>query len=233
MLYREYIYIITKKIINQKSKKSKMIGQTLTTEAVAAAASVNIVKYCNISYKLDIVVHKKYLKDSESDALLHNILSEPRNMKYPLLTKAGQPSKKRNGTIYGDIKEYIITYRGQIIKKPVYPLNSEFKELRNKIMETTQQNYNTCALQIYNSGVVGIKPHRDKEMNDGSKIASISLGESRVMRFERNGFEPIDIMLEKGDLCIIHYPTNNYWLHSIPTDNTTQVRASLIYRNFE
>ena len=70
-------------------------------------------------------------------------------------------------------------------------------------------------------------------MNEGTKIASISLGESRVMRFERSGFEPINIILEKGDLCVINYPTNNYWLHSIPTDDTTQMRASLIYRNFE
>ena len=211
-----------------------MIDSVITqTEGGATVGECKIQEYNNIAHKLNIIVYKKYLKDSDSDALLHNILSEPRNMKYPLLTKAGQPSKKRNGTIYGDIKEYIITYRGQIIKKPVYPLNSEFKELRNKITETTEQNYNTCALQIYNSGVVGIKPHRDKEMNAGSKIASISLGESRVMRFERSGFEPLDIMLDKGDLCIINYPTNNYWLHSIPADETTQVRASLIYRNFE
>ena len=205
-----------------------MIGQTLTTEA-----SVNTVKYCNLSYQLDIVIHKKYLEEHVSDSLLNTILTEPQHFKYPMMTKAGQPSKKRNKTIYGDISEYVITYRGKIIKTPVSPWTKDFKEIRDKIVDTTEQNYNTCVLQIYNSGNVGIKPHKDKEMNEGSKIASISLGESRVMRFERNGFEPIDIVLEKGDLCIIHYPTNNYWLHSIPTDNTTQVRASLIYRNFE
>ena len=202
-------------------------------EGGASVGECKIQEYNNIAHKLNIIVYKKYLDDSHSDALLQNILSEPRNMKYPLLTKAGQPSKKRNGTIYGDIKEYIITYRGQIIKKPVYPWNSEFKELRNKISETTEQKYNTCALQIYNSGQVGIKPHRDKEMNAGSKISSISLGETRIMRFERSGFEPIDIVLDKGDLCIINYPTNNYWLHSIPTDDTTKSRASLIFRNFD
>ena len=192
-----------------------------------------IEQYYNISYKIDIVIHKKYLEDTESDALLHIVLSDPKHIKHTLVTKAGQPSKKRNGAIYGDLKEYVITYRGQIIKKPVYPLNSEFKELRNKISETTEQKYNTCALQIYNSGQVGIKPHRDKEMNAGSKISSISLGETRIMRFERSGFEPIDIVLDKGDLCIINYPTNNYWLHSIPTDDTTKSRASLIFRNFD
>ena len=192
-----------------------------------------IEQYYNISYKIDIVIHKKYLEDTESDALLHIVLSDPKHIKHALVTKAGHPSKKRNGAIYGDLKEYVITYRGQIIKKPVYPWNSEFKELRNKIAETTEQKYNTCALQIYNSGQVGIKPHRDKEMNAGSKISSISLGETRIMRFERSGFEPIDIVLDKGDLCIINYPTNNYWLHSIPTDDTTKSRASLIFRNFD
>ena len=192
-----------------------------------------IEQYYNISHKIDIVIHKKYLEDTESDALLQLVLSDPRNFKHALVTKAGQPSKKRNGTIYGDLNEYIITYKGKIIKKSVLPWNSEFIELRNKITKTTEQNYNTCALQIYNSGQVGIKPHKDKEMNAGSKISSISLGETRIMRFERSGFEPIDIVLDKGDLCIINYPTNNYWLHSIPTDNTTKARASLIYRNFE
>jgi len=190
-------------------------------------------QYCNPSCKLDIIVYKKYLEDSESDALLQTVLSDPHHFKYPLLTKAGQPSKKRNGTIYGDTNEYIITYKGIIIKKPVRLWNSEFKTLRDKITTTTEQNYNTCGLQIYNTGVVGIKPHRDKEMNKGSKISSISLGESRVMRFERSGFEAINILLDKGDLCVINYPTNNFWLHSIPMDDTTNPRASLIYRNFD
>ena len=190
-------------------------------------------KYNNISYNINIIVYKKYLEDTESDALLHTVLSDPKHFKHALVTKAGQPSKKRNGSIYGDLDEYIITYMGKIIKKTVYPWNTEFKELRNKITKTTEQNYNTCALQIYNSGGVGIKPHKDKEMNAGSKISSISLRESRIMRFERSGFEDVDIMLDKGDLCVINYPTNNYWLHSIPTDDTTGTRASLIFRNFE
>jgi len=190
-------------------------------------------QYCNPSHKLNIIVYKKYLEEPTSDALLSSILTDPQHFKHALITKAGQPSKKRNKTIYGDINEYVITYRGKIIKTPVFPWKEEFKEIRDKITETTEQQYNTCVLQIYNSGQVGIKPHKDKEMNEGTKIASISLGESRVMRFERSGFEPINIILEKGDLCIINYPTNNYWLHSIPTDDTTQMRASLIYRNFE
>ena len=192
-----------------------------------------IEQYCNTLNKLNIVIYKKYLDENVSTELLKTILMDPLHMKYPLVIKVGQSSKKRNKTIYGDIKEYIITIRGKIIKTPVNPWKQEFKELRDKISITTEQQYNTCVLQIYNSGQVGINPHKDKEMNVGTKIASISLGESRVMRFELIGFENIDIVLDKGDLCVINYPTNNYWLHSIPTDDSTNVRASLIYRNFE
>ena len=189
-------------------------------------------QYYNVDYKIDIMIYKKYLGDPAADALLQSIIAEPRPFKHPLQTKTGQLSKKRNKTIYGDIPEYTICYRGKIIKTPVSPWTTEFKDIRDKISLTTEQNYNTCVLQIYNSGNVGIKPHKDKEMNEGSKICSISLGETRIMRFERSGFEPVDIALDKGDLCIINYPTNNYWLHSIPMDDSTHIRASLIYRNF-
>ena len=63
-----------------------------------------IEQYYNISYKIDIVIHKKYLEDTESDALLHIVLSDPKHIKHALVTKAGHPSKKRNGAIYGDLK---------------------------------------------------------------------------------------------------------------------------------
>jgi alkylated DNA repair dioxygenase AlkB len=217
-------------------------------------------QYKNPLYQVDIVVYKKYLDDGAADSLLDSILtgrSETKHTKHPLTTKAGQllrlpstefsrspapcfavaparskPSKKRNKTIYGDIREYVITYRGKTIKTPVLPWTEVFAQVRDKIAETTGQNYNTGVIQIYNSGQVGIKPHKDKEMNAGSKISSISLGQSRVMQFERHGFEPIDIVLDKGDMCIINYPTNIFWLHSIPTDDSAQVRASLIFRQF-
>ena len=120
------------------------------------------------------------------------------------------------------------------IHTPILPWESfpELLILAKRIQETTSQSYNTCVIQIYNSGSVGIKPHRDKEMKYGTNIASISLGETRSMYFERRGYEQLDIPLVAGDLCIIKPPTNDYWLHSIPTDSTKNTRISLIFRNF-
>ena len=144
------------------------------------------------------------------------------------------PVKKRNKTIYGSLDKYTIIYRGKTIHTPILPWKSfpELYTLAQRIQETTQQSYNTCVIQIYNSGIVGIKPHRDKEMKPGTDIASISLGNTRSMRFERSGCEELDIPLEHGTLCLIKPPTNDYWLHSIPTDNSSNIRISLVFRNY-
>ena len=53
-----------------------------------------IEQYCNTLNKLNIVIYKKYLDENASNELLKNILMVPMHMKHPLVTKAGQPSKK-------------------------------------------------------------------------------------------------------------------------------------------
>ena len=134
--------------------------------------------------QLSIEVWENFLSVSESEKILSKILSDA-----PL--KKGLPSKRRNKLIFGDsdFPEYTIVYRGKTIKTPVLSWSKLpiLETLRDKIAQHTGQPYNTCVIQIYSSGQVGIKPHRDKEVNKGTIIASISLGETRVMRFERHG----------------------------------------------
>lgn len=183
---------------------------------------------------MDIDIYSSYLSQSESNELFRKIIQNPIHFKNSTLTKAGIPSKKRNKTIYGSLDKYTIVYKGKTIHTPILPWEvfPELLILAKRIQETTSQSYTTCVIQIYNSGSVGIKPHRDKEMKYGTNIASISLGETRSMYFERYGYEQLDIPLDAGDLCIIKPPTNDYWLHSIPTDSTKNTRISLIFRNF-
>lgn len=184
----------------------------------------------NPRYNVSLV--KSFLTESEATTLFKRIMMDPTHFKYPVLTKSGASSKKRNKTIYGEIAEYIYEYRGTTIKTPIRPWSKfpELKEIADRIAEISGQSYKTCVIQIYNSGVVGIKPHRDKEMISGDVIASVSLGIPRIMRFERRGWETQDILLEAGMLCLINPPTNDYWLHSIPIDKTTTPRISLVFR---
>jgi alpha-ketoglutarate-dependent dioxygenase alkB family protein 2 len=112
------------------------------------------------------------------------------------------------------------------------------KLFEQMIEKETGQAYHTCVLQLYPDGNSGIKPHRDKEMSPETIVASLSLGCTRTMRFEKSGScsteQKIDILLSPGTLCLINPPTNNYWLHSIPVSPDLSIntpRISLVYRN--
>lgn len=141
--------------------------------------------------------------------------------------------KKRIKAIYGDIREYSFTMYGKPVKTRVQPWSELpcLYDISKTLERITGQVYNVCVIQYYKNGEVGIKPHRDKEMKSGTIIASVSLGETRTMRFEK-GRDVKDFELPDGTLFLIHPPTNDKWLHSIPTDKTTRPRISLVFRNF-
>jgi alkylated DNA repair dioxygenase AlkB len=183
--------------------------------------------FFNIEYIPD------FLNKSESLELF-SLIEKKGKWPHDFKTKKGVLSKKRNKCTYGEIKNYHITYRGQEIASTVYDWSEMpiLKQIRDRIKELTGQQYHVCTIQYYNNGDVGIKPHRDKEMKPGTIIASISLGETRVMQFNRNEKE-LQFPLEQGSLFLIKYPTNDFWLHSIPNDNTKKPRISLIFRNCE
>ncbi len=145
--------------------------------------------------------------------------------------------KKRNKIIYGDpaLPSYDVTYLGKTFTTHVIPWSSMslLESLSTALTETTGQVYHVCVVQLYNNGEVGINPHRDKEMAAGTIITSLSLGATRTMAFERRGHGSIEIPLAAGDLCLLNPPTNDHWLHSIPKDDTTMPRISLVFRNCE
>lgn len=148
--------------------------------------------------------------------------------------KDGQLSLKRNKCTYGSIDDYVIKVRDEEISNKVHPWEAMpiLKEMSDMFVDLTKDEYNVCTVQYYNNGKVGIKPHRDKEMIHGTVITSLSLGCTRTMRFQR-GDVTIDIPLAHGSLCCIYPPTNDKWTHSIPLDNTTKPRISLIFRRWE
>ena len=188
------------------------------------------IQYNDSRLHLNVEHVKQYLDENICAQLYASIMNNPNHFHYPIITKKGLISKKRNKTIYGSIPSYRIVYKGVECITKVHPWTPELKQLCDKVEEYTGEKYNTCVVCVYNSGETGIKPHRDKEMKRDSTIASVSLGQSRTMRFEKQT-NKLDITLDSGDLCLIKYPTNEYWLHSIPTDASNGARISVIFRH--
>lgn len=185
----------------------------------------------NLAARFNVELCPGFLGPEECASLEQTIYTQIRFPR-PHLTKAGVQSKRRNKIIFGEIDRYTIVYMGKTIHTPVSPWSAfpELERIKCAIEAETGQTYQVCVVQVYPSGAVGIKPHRDKEMRAGTIIASVSLGCTRVMRFER-GSASHEFALSAGTLCLLRPPTNDYWLHSIPTDDSPSVRVSLVFRN--
>ena len=175
-----------------------------------------------------------YFISGDEPMLIYNYILNNAKFAYSHYTQKGILSKRKNKAVYGSIPYYVATYQGNTVHTPVNSWDElpYLKQLSLELTKITGQEYHVCVIQLYNSGEVGINPHRDKEMKHGTIITSLSLGTGRIMRFEKNG-KIVDIPLNPGALCLIMPPTNDTWLHSIPKDETTTPRISLIFRNCE
>lgn len=185
---------------------------------------------------LCVQVYNQYLSEDSSKTLFKTLFNDG-NWVRPHITEKGEWSKRRNKIIYADdgLDGYTINYRGEQIKSCTNPWSDMpmLDELRDLVSQTAGgQYYHSGIVQLYNSGHVGIQPHKDKEVSKKSIIASVSLGITRVLMFSRCGYRDIEIPLKNGCLCLILPPTNNFWLHSVPVHaGLTGKRMSIVFRH--
>lgn len=185
---------------------------------------------------LCVHVYNQYISETTSKVLFKTLFNQG-NWIRSHITEKGEWSKRRNKIIYADdgLDGYTINYQGEEIKSSTNPWSDMpmLDELRDLVSQTAGgQYYQSGIVQLYNSGYVGIQPHKDKEVSKNSIIASISLGITRILMFSRIGYSDIEIPLKSGCLCLIMPPTNNFWLHSVPTNPSIKgKRMSIVFRN--
>lgn len=173
-----------------------------------------------------VEVYNQCLNEDTSRELLNSLIT---NAKWN--TSLG--IRKRSKCIYGSVPLYRAVFQGKPHYTKVHNWDKDMpllRELAEQLSAITGDHLNTCVLQYYPSGKVGISPHRDKEVESNQWIVSLSLGATRTMRFEYRGANH-DIPLPHGSICIIYPPTNSKWAHSIPCDDTTEPRISLVFRH--
>lgn len=127
---------------------------------------------------------------------------------------------------YGDRPEVIV--EREAMKWDTIPY---LPYLRDIIQRVTGSIFTYCVIQFYPSGRIGISKHKDKEMTPGSIIVGLSLGETRFLKLESYHFpEPLLITIGPGSVYVLHHPTNQECLHSIPKNDTLHPRISLTFR---
>jgi alkylated DNA repair dioxygenase AlkB len=134
---------------------------------------------------------------------------------------------------YGD-RNKTYTYSG--ISMTSKPWNAELLEIKKKVEQYANFNFNSVLLNFYRSGNDSNSWHSDDEKELGYQpiIGSVSLGGTRKFRLrnKKNKKTTYNIELDKGSLLIMSGKTQQYWEHQIPkTKKIVSERINLTFRS--
>lgn len=136
--------------------------------------------------------------------------------------------------VYQMGKDY--NYSGIVVKGR--PFDKAIQGLMDRINEQYGFTLNSCLLNYYPDGNIGIGDHSDseKELNGGKDcvVVSISLGATRDFKlrsYDRK--EEVVIPLTHGSVLVMGKGCQRYYKHRIDVDRTvTMPRVNLTFRDF-
>ncbi|OYU85691.1 MAG: alpha-ketoglutarate-dependent dioxygenase AlkB [Flavobacterium sp. BFFFF2] len=138
---------------------------------------------------------------------------------------------KRKVAWYGDTAfnyTYSNTTKQALIWTP------QLLELKSIIEHRTGETFNSCLLNLYQTGDEGMAWHSDaeKDLKKNGAIASVSFGADRFFGFKHKATqEKVSVLLEHGSLLIMKDTTQSHWLHRLPpTKKVTKPRINLTFR---
>lgn len=138
---------------------------------------------------------------------------------------------KREVAWYGE-KPFEYTYSK--ITKRALPWSNELLALKELTEEKTNEQFNSCLLNLYHSGEEGMAWHSDGEpdLKKNGAIASLSFGAARKFSFKhKKTKERISLLLEHGSLLVMKDATQTNWLHRLPpTKLVIKPRINLTFR---
>ena len=139
---------------------------------------------------------------------------------------------KRKTAWYGD-KPFLYTYSKKM--KIALPWTNELVGLRMIVEQITQESFNSCLLNLYDNGGIGIAWHSDdeNELRKCGTICTLSLGAERKINFKhKRSNEMLSVDLQNGSLLVMKGTTQANWLHCLPKIKKLRAsRISLTFRN--
>jgi alkylated DNA repair dioxygenase AlkB len=132
---------------------------------------------------------------------------------------------------YGDADAY---YRYSGVDHQPLPWTQDLLCLRADVQKCCAHPFNSVLANLYRDGRDSMGCHSDDEkaLGDNPLIASISFGETRLLRFRHNKTgQKCDFELAHGDLLVMAGSVQHYWRHELPkTRQSKQPRINLTFR---
>ncbi|MFW5443529.1 MAG: alpha-ketoglutarate-dependent dioxygenase AlkB family protein [Methylococcaceae bacterium] len=132
---------------------------------------------------------------------------------------------------YGDDEA---EYRYSGVNHQPLPWIQPLRVIKQKIELNYPCSFNSVMANLYRNGSDSMGCHADneKELGLNPVIASLSLGEQRLLKFRHNkSKETVDVLLGDGDLLIMAGEIQHHWRHELPkTQKNKTERINLTFR---
>ncbi len=132
---------------------------------------------------------------------------------------------------YGD-KNAEYQYSG--VNHQPLPWTKPLLSVKQKIQAYYPCTFNSVMANLYRNGTDSMGCHADdeKELGHNPVIASMSLGEQRLLKFRhQKSKEVLDIVLSHGDLLLMDGEIQHHWRHELPkTKKIKTERINLTFR---
>lgn len=177
------------------------------------------------------IYHRSIFSNKESDRILQE-LSGSIHWEHDEINMFGKRIiTKRKVAWYGD-QPFEYNYSNHA--RQALPWNALLLEIKQLIEKATNEQYNSCLLNLYQNGEEGMGWHADneKELKENGAIASLSLGAERKFQFKhRTTKERIELQLENGALLVMKGDIQKRWLHQLPKSKKISApRINLTFR---
>ena len=170
---------------------------------------------------------------ADTETLLWQLIAETPWRQDEITVYGKRHRQPRLTAWYGD-PGALYSYSG--IKLHPLPWTQTLKALKATVESTCGQSFNSVLLNYYRDGRDSMGMHSDDEPELGPEpvIASVSLGEERVMHFKHRTRREIDTLklpLPSGSLLIMRGQTQRCWRHGVnKTSRSCGPRINLTFR---
>jgi alkylated DNA repair dioxygenase AlkB len=118
-----------------------------------------------------------------------------------------------------------------------HPWSETLLQIRQRCEQQAQQRFNSVLCNLYRDGKDSVGLHADDEAELGEQpvIASISLGQTRTLRFQHKSTrQSHKLELQHGSLLLMRGLTQQHWLHGInKSPSVTKPRVNLTFREIK
>ena len=177
------------------------------------------------------IYYGKILTFHEANGYFHSLLQNTPWKNDEVVVFGKHIVTKRKTAWYGD-SNYVYIYSNTI--KQALPWTRELLNLKQIVENRSNTKFNSCLLNLYHDGNVGMGWHSDdeKSIEENSTIASVSFGAERKFSFKhKQNKKIISVLLEHGSLLLSKEVTQKNWLHSLPkSKKITLPRINLTFR---